>query len=223
MFYKNSGGGKTKKGVDYEFYIQMGIIVLLGVVLLYGAFKPVESSVSGLGVVSASEIIPSGVPPVYGEELGIKYDFVSPDDRQLADQTIRFLGNIDRSEKLEGADLERYINILYKMNNGIACEYCCGARSVIFENGQPACGCAHSYAMRGVAKYLIKYHGDEFSDEEILEEVSKWKILFFPGIIQGKADIMRQNGLDVDYISVASNKYRGIERGKASGGMVGGC
>ena len=92
-----------------------------------------------------------------------------------------------------------------------------------FENGQAACGCAHSYAMRGLTKYLILNHGDELTDDQILEEVGKWKVLFFPGIMQGKADVMESQGISTDYISLASNEYRGIEQGKTSGDMIGSC
>ncbi len=77
--------------------------------------------------------------------------------------------------------------------------------------------------MRGLAKYLIKYHGEKFTDEEILEEVGKWKTLFFPGIMEGKAEVLKNNGIELNYINLASNKYRGIEQGQTSGGMVGDC
>ncbi|HLD06603.1 MAG TPA: hypothetical protein VJC16_03660 [Candidatus Nanoarchaeia archaeon] len=172
----------------------------------------------------ASEIIPQGVPVIYGQELGVSYDDVSPDNPQQADRTIQILGDLDNAIELSGADKERYISILYEKENGISCEYCCGARAVIFENGQPACGCAHSYAMRGLAKYLITRHGAEYTDEEILSEVGKWKVLFFPGIHQTKAAVLQEKGVALNYINLASNKYRGIEQGKSSAGaMVGGC
>ena len=77
--------------------------------------------------------------------------------------------------------------------------------------------------MRGLTKYLIKFHGDEYSDAEILEEVGKWKVLFFPEIHEAKAEILKSNGIEINYINLASNKYRGIEQGQTSGGMVGGC
>ncbi len=213
------------KKKDFVFYVQIVIIIVLIGILMYNLGQtPVTGSATGIGVVSASEIIPTGIPNVYGEELGISYDGVSVNNPALADQTITVLSNIDRTETLEGNDLSRYINVLYNLENGISCEYCCGARSVIRENGDSACGCAHSYAMRGVTKYLIKYHGDEFTDEEILEEVGKWKVLFFPGIHEGKAEVLNSEGIDLNYINLASNKYRGIEKGQTSGGgMVGGC
>ena len=110
-----------------------------------------------------------------------------------------------------------------RIEKKIRCEYCCGAPSVIFDNGQAACGCAHSYAMRGIAKYLITEHADEYSDEEILAEMGKWKVLFFPQQHMAKAAALEGKGIEADYVNLASNKYRGIEKGSEQGGMVGGC
>jgi hypothetical protein len=223
-------GGKimriTKKQQNWVF----GLMVVTALILLFNTYQlaglpsfSTQTKSGGL-TVSASKVIPTGVPETYGQELGISFDDISPYDQQKADSTIRVLSNIDRSVQLSGGDLERYINVLYTLENGISCEYCCGARSVIFENGDPACGCAHSYAMRGLAKYLITEHGDQFTDEEILEEEGKWKVLFFPGIMESKAAILEEQGVEFSYINVASNKYRGIEKGAdSSGGMVGGC
>jgi hypothetical protein len=211
---------RSKKKTDWEFYAQIALVIILAGLLIY-SYSPKNGT--GIGIVSASSIVPTGVPPVYGEELGITYEDVSPYNQQRANEVINLLGNIDRVEKFESqAQLDRYIDILYNMHNGISCEYCCGARSIIFENGQPACGCAHSYAMRGLTKYMIKYH-PEISDEEILTEIGKWKILFFPGTLEQKAQIMESQGIDVNYISLTTNQYRGIEQGQTSGGMVGGC
>ncbi len=207
---------------NLEFIVQISVVAVLAILFVFVLVRN-TSNTNGIGFVSASEVIPTGTPNIYGEELGISYDDISVNNQQLADKTIAILGNIDVSEELTGADLERYINILYNMNDGISCEFCCGARSVIFENGEPACGCAHSYAMRGLTKYLIKFHGDEFTDEQILDEIAKWKVLFFPGIHEQKAAMMENQGIDANYINLGSNAYRGIEKGKASGGMVGGC
>ena len=220
---------QTIKKTDWEFYAQVAIVVVLAGILLYTySGNRTEQTGSAIGsnsagAVSAYSVVPVGVPVIYGEELGITYDDVSPNDLRKTEETITLLGNIDRVEELEGAELDRYIDILYNQYNGIACEYCCGARSVIFSNGQAACGCAHSYAMRGLAKYLIKYHGTEFSDDEIITEVGKWKTLFFPGILEGKAQAMKSYGVEVSYINLTTNAYRGIEQGQASGSMVGGC
>lgn len=216
---------------DSKFKIQMAVIVILGVILLYNLAIPktssAQSSQPGSSTVPSAyaAIIPTGVPAIYGSELGISYDDVSPNDAQRADATIRKLAVFDQQITLSGADLERYINIGYRLNNGIACEYCCGARSVIFETGEAACGCAHSYAMRGLAKYLISKHRNKYTDEQVQAEMGKWKVLFFPGIHEAKASALKAQEYDMmNYINLASNKYRGIEKGQASNGaMVGGC
>lgn len=150
------------------------------------------------------DVIPKGVPAVYGSELGVSYNDVSPNDPYKADATIGVLGNLDNKITLSGADLTRYI----KIASQISCEYCCGAKSIIFSNGQAACGCAHSYAMRGLAKYLITKHGKEFTDDQVLEELGKWKTLFFPSQITQKASILKAQGIELNYINLASNKYR---------------
>ncbi|MBI4020414.1 MAG: hypothetical protein HY367_03715 [Candidatus Aenigmarchaeota archaeon] len=170
------------------------------------------------------EVAPKGMPPIYGAELGVSYDDVSPANPQKADETIRKLAVLDQQISLSGSDLERYIAIASQ----ISCEYCCGAPSIIFENGQPACGCAHSYAMRGLAKYLITKHGSEYTDDQVLDEMAKWKTLFFPGKLVEKAKVLAAQGIDLSYVNLASNKYRGIEAQAAAGSsagssMVGGC
>lgn len=70
--------------------------------------------------------------------------------------------------------------------------------------------------MRGVAKYLIKNHGAEYSDLAILEELGKWKTLFFPDNVGQKAALFKANDIELNYINLASNKYRGAEQQLAS-------
>jgi len=115
MFMKKQ---EQNKRIDYEFYAQIAVIVVLVITLFYSWDNPTGNT-TVVGLVSASEIIPTGIPEVYGEELGISYDYVSPNNPKLADDTIRFLGNIDVVETLEGEDMERYIDILYNQYNGI--------------------------------------------------------------------------------------------------------
>ena len=169
-------------------------------------------------------VIPKGIPRIYGNELGVNYDDVSTSNPEKADLTIKKIGILDQRIELTSSDLERYISIVSK----ISCKYCCGSPSIIFADGRAACGCAHSFAMRGLAKYLIKYHPNEFTDDQILEELGKWKTLFFPGAISEKAVILQSRGIELNYINLASNKYRDIEKevpagSSSSGRMVGGC
>ena len=216
---------KTETKTDYEMIIQAVIITVLAMLLLYNGSKifgnenSLTGIATGIGTVSASEIIPKGIPAIYGKGLGVSYDDVSPNNPQLADATIQKLAAYE-DKKLNDAQMERYKRI----GSSISCEYCCGAESIIFSNGERACGCAHSFAMRGLAKYLLINHPD-MTDLEILSELGKWKVLFFPGIHEQKAKALEANGIDSkDYVNLASNKYRGIEQGQASGGsMVGGC
>lgn len=220
---KNKTEMKGGKKTDREFILQVVVIGVLALLLVFNAGRLYSAGgfSSGIGTVSASEIIPAGVPAVYGQEIGVSYDDVSPNNPRLADATINKLSQYEDTE-LNSEQLERYIRVA----GSISCEYCCGAKSIIFENGDRACGCAHSYAMRGLGKYLVTEH-PEMTDEEMLSELGKWKVLFFPGIHEQKAQALEANGIDsTNYINLASNLYRGIEKGQSAGsgsGMVGGC
>jgi len=156
-----------------------------------------------------ASVVPTGIPKIYGQELKVSYDDISPIDQQKADTTIRRLGYLDDATQLNEDQMKRYIGIASK----ISCEYCCGVDSIIFSDGKAACGCEHSFAMRGLAKYLIKNHGSEYTNDAILEELGKWKTLFFPGPITKKAQVLKAKGVELNYINLASNKYRGAENG----------
>jgi len=220
----NTSEKEEHKKPNYEFMLQIGLIAVLAIVLVFNfgkIYSPTGNTIAtGFGTVSASEIIPKGIPNIYGEELGVKYDDVSINNPRLADQTIQKLAAYE-DEELSAELMQRYIRI----GSSISCEYCCGAQAIIFSNGQRACGCAHSYAMRGLAKYLLLNHSD-MTDEEILNELGKWKVLFFPGVHEQKAQVLKAQGVDpTNYINLASNLYRGAEKGQTtgSGSMVGGC
>lgn len=120
------------------------------------------------------EFIPSGIPAIYGKELNISFDKV----QDAINKVMVFgptYGEPGKKIKLKGKDLKRYIDI----TSQTSCRYCCGAKSLVFENGEAACGCAHSIMMRGLAAYLIKNHPG-LSDKEILAELNKWQRAFFP-------------------------------------------
>ncbi len=124
-------------------------------------------------------IMISGQPEIYGSELGVEY--VNPVNQQLMNQMIARMKQYDPTYgtnkiTLTGESLKRYIDI----GSRIACEYCCGAKTLVFKDGQAACGCAHSQSMRGLAAYLLKYHGGHYSDDQILRELARWKGLYFP-------------------------------------------
>lgn len=120
----------------------------------------------------AKKVLPSGVPPLYGQKLGVSFD-----DPASAINVLSPHEQDTRPKKLEGENLKRYVAIGFRTS----CEYCCGAKTLVFQDGAKACGCAHSAAMRGVIAYLLENFGGELSDDEILSEANKWKAAFFPG------------------------------------------
>ncbi|MBI2530062.1 MAG: hypothetical protein HYW05_02885 [Candidatus Diapherotrites archaeon] len=196
-------------------YALIGIVAALMLFNQYMLFN-ISGGVSGSGTgysgiaVSGSyeNAIPSGVPAVYGAELQVRYDDISTNDVAKSNATIAKMSVYDTGITLSGEKLQRYIAVTTQ----ISCEYCCGADAITFSNGAAACACAHSGAMRGLAKYLLDRHAGEFTNDQILEELGKWKTLFFPGIMQGKANVLKQKGIEFNYINLASNKYRGIEK-----------
>lgn len=117
--------------------------------------------------------IPTGIPEGYGPELSVSFDKVQ--------ESINILKKFDPTYGKEKIDLaEGKKNRYIKIGKSIACEYCCGADALVKDNGKAACGCAHSQAMRGLTAYLLKNHPNKYSDEMILDELSKWKAVFFP-------------------------------------------
>ncbi len=119
------------------------------------------------------EVIPAGVSAVYGEDLGVSFDNVQASINLLREFDLTYG---QRKISLAGADLERYI----RTGSETACKYCCTAQTLVNKDGTAACGCDHSKAMRGLAAYLIANRSQEFSDEELLGELNRWRAVFFP-------------------------------------------
>ena len=118
-------------------------------------------------------VIPTGVP-FYGEALGVTFEDPI--------KGLELIANLDpaygrNKVQLDAAQKQRYIDILTTPT--ITCEFCCGVKTAVTKTGQPACGCKHVWAIRGLAAYLIVNY-PTLSDDEIKREVVKWKGLFFP-------------------------------------------
>ena len=145
------------------------------------------------------ELIPQGVPAMeYGRALSVNFS-----DPVAAIPILESYDRGDNTITLEGDLLERYKTI----GMSTSCEYCCGAKTLVFPDGKPACGCAHSAAMRGLAAYLLTTRGSEFKNEDILNEVNRWKAVFFPKQTISKA--LQARGIDPTSAGLPS--------------MVGGC
>ncbi len=112
-----------------------------------------------------NNIVPTGTP-WYGQEAGVSFD--DPINAQ------QVWGQYERSIQLSSTEQERWNRIV----NSFTCDYCCGSpqRPTIITR----CGCAHAQAARGMAKWLVKYHGDKYSDEEIYGEMARWYALWYP-------------------------------------------
>lgn len=177
---------------------------------------------------SINLVISEGVPDIYGEEMNVSFSEVQRSMNTMKQYDPTYGNN---KINMDGENLKRYINIGSK----ISCEYCCGAKSIINKDGKAACGCAHSWAMRGLAAYLIKNHGSEYSDDEILRELSRWKGLYFPKqMIQKMAEQLQSGKYTPDIASLIMKKdlpkYGGTgEKAPLPSeienlpGMVGGC
>ena len=162
-------------------------LAVVGILIFYNQFQIMQISGSITGKTTNSfklGEIPKGIPDVYGQELGVSFD--NPvQGMNVLNQFDDMSGAEGRGSKriqLDSQGQDRYM----KLGFSIACEFCCGATSLIDNRGQPACACAHSGAMRGLAKYLLENH-PEMSDQQILDELTKWKTLFFPKQMMQKA------------------------------------
>lgn len=169
-----------------------------------------------------------GVPDVYGAELNVNFDQPAESMGALK----QFDPDYGRQKlSLSPEEIKRYINIDLK----ISCEFCCGAKAIIFENGKASCGCAHSQAMRGLTAYLLKNHGAEYTDDQILRELAKWKGRWYPGPMVQKMTDQLQSGqytpdiaallLDVKLPKYGANSHSAPVPSdiKNLPGQVGGC
>ncbi len=134
--------------------------------------KPLPT-ISELSIVSSTgdavqdllnNIVPTGTP-WYGEQAGVSFDDPIAAQNKWATY---------RSSQLSSAEQERWNRIA----NSFTCDYCCGSpqNPTIITR----CGCAHASAAQGMAKWLIKYYGDSYSDEEIYGEMARWYALWYP-------------------------------------------
>ena len=131
-------------------------------------------------------VIPSGTPD-YGPAIGVTFDDPV--------SGLSILANLHRqipTSSLSAEEKQRYINIGTK----ISCEFCCSAPAVVDSQGKDLCGCAHAQSFMGLSKYLIK-NDPSMTDEQILEELTKWKALYYPRNMVEKAAAALQNGLEL--------------------------
>lgn len=173
-------------------YLMVGLMIVLLVITVFQSFQIAAMSSAGVKTTGAvvekttaaetrgsrtgislqqiiDEITPTGIPD-YGAQAGVSYENVEAGLRTL-------MGYHD-SISLNGNNQQRYINIA--TTRGTACEFCCGIGEAGFgtSNGQIACACSHNIAFSGLTKWLIE--NTDYTDQQIIDEIHKWKVLFFP-------------------------------------------
>ncbi len=164
-------------------------------------------------------VVPTGTP-LYGIELGVSFD--DPVN------SLGILAKLDRqvpTDSLTEEEKARFVNVGTK----ISCEFCCGAPSVIDHTGRSLCGCSHAASFKGLSKYLIKNHPSEWTDDEVLLELTKWKALYYPKNMVEKAVAALENGLELTPAVLNDRDLlKKISKGDTTSigdlpSMVGGC
>jgi len=111
-----------------------------------------------------NNVVPTGTP-WYGPQAGVSFD------DPIAAQKLWAKG---RAIELSLEEEQRWNRIV----NSFTCDYCCGSpqNPTIITR----CGCAHSSAAQGMARWFIKNYGSSYSDEEIYGEMARWYALWYP-------------------------------------------
>ena len=129
-------------------------------------------------------VIPKGTPKYAAEGPGVEQIRGVTFDDPITSQKIwgSLLGSrrfgTQNEVKLTAEEEKRWEGIVGKFT----CDYCCGGPNSVTVISR--CGCAHSYAWQGMAKFFIKYYSD-YTDEDIMGEMTRWKAAFYPkGVVQ---------------------------------------
>lgn len=169
-----------------------------------------------------------GIPDIYGPELAVNFDEAQNSMNIMKRFDLDYGSN---KPTLTMEEMKRYTNV----NLRISCEFCCGAKAIVDQNGKAACGCAHSQAMRGLTAYLIKNHGAQYTDDEILRELARWKGRYYPKqMVKKMSDQLQSGNYTPDIASLLLNvklpKYNADSKGAPlpseinnADSMVGGC
>lgn len=111
-------------------------------------------------------LVPTGTP-WYGAEAEVSFD-----DPIVAQNK---WGTYEQNIKLSPELQQRWNNIV----NTFTCDYCCGSpqNPTIISR----CGCGHARAWRGMAKWFLNKYGNKYSDAQIIGEMTRWKVIWYPG------------------------------------------
>lgn len=119
-------------------------------------------------------IVPKGTPFYVTEGEGAALLQSVSFDNPIG--SLKILSNLGRTKKISlTQEQEDRFN---KIVGSFTCDYCCGSPNRVTIISQ--CGCSHAAAWKGVARYLIKYYGSKYTDEQIAGEMTRWKGVWYP-------------------------------------------
>lgn len=182
----------------------------------------------------AALVVPTTLP-FYGKELGLDMSSLNAINKSISKLSVMAPKQGSKPIELNEEEMRRYIKI--GTEPYVTCEFCCGVKTLVDEDGSPTCGCAHSIAMRGTTAYLIRNY-PEMSDAEISYELMRQKGMYFPGQMQERmasslAGDINEATADIKYLTMhLSEKELSDFKEKANDSgfkpvatpdMVGGC
>lgn len=169
------------------------LLVVLLIVTIYNTIQIQNLGSLEIEVPITGEAIQGRIPSEINqiaEEVLVKEGEVTEYGLTFSTNGLNTLVDYANSISLTGDDQQRYISIGTQPNT--ACEYCCGIgnRGALRNDGRIACGCAHNIAFAGLIKYLIQ---EGYTDEQILDEILRWKSYFFPR--DYLAEVLKERGI----------------------------
>ncbi len=195
-----------------------------------------EIALSGDFAKDIASLVTPAQLPFYGPELGLDMSNLNAINASIAKLSKMAPKQGSNPIELTDEEMKRYVAI--GTEPYITCEFCCGVKTLVREDGTPTCGCAHSIAMRGTAAYLIRNY-PELTNADISYELMRQKGLYFPSQMQ-KRMAESLSGEKKDYLpdikyltmNLTEEEIKDLsEKAKKSGfvpdtkapGMVGGC
>ncbi len=225
----------------------LGIIVVI-VLFLFNQTLITKTGMALMGPQPGDEVELSGdfsrdvaalVTPTsasfYGPELGLDFSNVNAINKSIGKLSVMAPKQGSNPIQLTEEEMKRYVAI--GTEPYVACEFCCGAKTLVTEEGEPTCGCAHSIAMRGTAGYLIRNYPD-LTNAEIAYELMRQKGLYFPKQMQERmakelAGDAKKFTADIKYLTqnLSQSELSELQKKAKSSGfmpdsktdMVGGC
>lgn len=223
-------------------------IVLITVLFLFNQTLITKTGMALMGPQPGDEIELSGdfssdiaalVTPTsasfYGPELGLDFSNEKAINKSIEKLAVMAPKQGKSPIPLNEEEMKRYIAI--GTEPYVACEFCCGATTLVTDEGDPTCGCAHSIAMRGTAAYLIRNYPD-LTSAEIAYELMRQKGLYFPKQMQERmakqlAGNSKDFTADIKYLTqnLSQSELSNLQKTAKSSGftpdsktdMVGGC